>query len=598
MSENTVIRARLTALREAMKQAGIDCYMIPTADYHNSEYCAEFFRVREFFSGFTGSAGTLVVTADGAWLWADGRYFIQAQRQIEGTGITLMKMGEPGVPEIRAFLKENMRDDTCFGFDGRCVTALEGRRLSQELSEKRISVRADRDLSEGIWTERPAFPCSKVFVPDEEKYAGRTVAQKLADLRRELAFAGASFFVSSKLDEIMWLFNVRGDDVECNPVAMSNCLISGNDAFLFLQEEAVTEEVRAHLAKYGVKLMNYGSFQAFLRDFDFDGAVAYDPKELSFSLAETLRSAQCREIASPLEKMKAVKNAVEAANARSCYLEDSAMLTKFIYWLKQNAGKIPMTEYTAAMKLDGMRAQISDFMGLSFGTISAYGPNAAMMHYSADEESAAEVLPEGMLLVDSGGQYLRGTTDVTRTMSLGPVTDEMRRAYTLTAVGCLSLQNAVFLHGCTGRNLDILAREPLWRVGIDYKCGTGHGIGNFLNVHEGPQNIRWKHAADEAVMEAGMIVSDEPGVYRENEFGIRIETILLTVERETTPDGTFLAFEPLTFVPLDRELLDPQYLTQEAREQLNRYHAEVYSKLSPMLDEEERAWLEQQTMPL
>ena len=500
MSENTVIRARLTALREAMKQAGIDCYMIPTADYHNSEYCAEFFRVREFFSGFTGSAGTLVVTADGAWLWADGRYFIQAQRQIEGTGITLMKMGEPGVPEIRAFLKENMRDDTCFGFDGRCVTALEGRRLSQELSEKRISVRADRDLSEGIWTERPAFPCSKVFVPDEEKYAGRTVAQKLADLRRELAFAGASFFVSSKLDEIMWLFNVRGDDVECNPVAMSNCLISGNDAFLFLQEEAVTEEVRAHLAKYGVKLMNYGSFQAFLRDFDFDGAVAYDPKELSFSLAETLRSAQCREIASPLEKMKAVKNAVEAANARSCYLEDSAMLTKFIYWLKRSAGKIPMTEYTAAMKLDGMRAQISDFMGLSFGTISAYGPNAAMMHYSADEESAAEVLPEGMLLVDSGGQYLRGTTDVTRTMSLGPVTDEMRRAYTLTAVGCLSLQNAVFLHGCTGRNLDILAREPLWRVGIDYKCGTGHGIGNFLNVHEGPQNIRWKHAADEAVM--------------------------------------------------------------------------------------------------
>ncbi|MBO5503055.1 MAG: aminopeptidase P family protein, partial [Lachnospiraceae bacterium] len=491
-----------------------------------------------------------------------------------------------------------MRDDTCFGFDGRCVTALEGRRLSQELSEKRISVRADRDLSEGIWTERPAFPCSKVFVPDEEKYAGRTVAQKLADLRRELAFAGASFFVSSKLDEIMWLFNVRGDDVECNPVAMSNCLISGNDAFLFLQEEAVTEEVRAHLAKYGVKLMNYGSFQAFLRDFDFDGAVAYDPKELSFSLAETLRSAQCREIASPLEKMKAVKNAVEAANARSCYLEDSAMLTKFIYWLKRSAGKIPMTEYTAAMKLDGMRAQISDFMGLSFGTISAYGPNAAMMHYSADEESAAEVLPEGMLLVDSGGQYLRGTTDVTRTMSLGPVTDEMRRAYTLTAVGCLSLQNAVFLHGCTGRNLDILAREPLWRVGIDYKCGTGHGIGNFLNVHEGPQNIRWKHAADEAMMEAGMIVSDEPGVYRENEFGIRIETILLTVERETTPDGTFLAFEPLTFVPLDRELLDPQYLTQEAREQLNRYHAEVYSKLSPMLDEEERAWLEQQTMPL
>ena len=628
---------RIAALRRVMAENGIDYYMVPTADFHQSEYVADYFKVREFLSGFTGSNGTLVVSQDFAGLWTDGRYFIQAEHELEGSGIALMRMADKGVPTIEEFLLEKMPENSVLGFDGRCVPAEEGLRLEAGLAAKNVTIRADRDLADEVWTGRPKLPCAKVFLLDEVKYAGESVEEKLSRLREKMAEQGASYYATGRLDEIMWLYNIRGGDVECNPVALSYAFVSEKRQYLFLQEQEVTGELRDYAAKKSIILMHYGAFAQFLQDRDYSGNVLYDPEGLSYLLyrAAEAKLTQQQSVAgaavsndrrhvirggrlkmigapSPIGLMKAVKNETEIVNIRSCYIEDSAALCRFIYRITKRAGKAAAgtalqdekgkvtTEYSAAMELDALRAEISDYVELSFPTIAGYGENAAMMHYEATENQTAELKAEGMFLVDSGGQYLRGTTDVTRTFALGPVTDDMKKHFTLTAVGNLQLQDAVFLYGCTGKNVDILSREPLWQIGIDYKCGTGHGIGYLLNVHEGPQNIRWRFAPGqkEAVLEPGMIVSDEPGVYLEGRYGIRIETILLVREKEENGDGRFLCFEPLTFVPIDRALIDPEYLTPRTREVLNDYHRQTYEKIAPFLNDEERAWLKEQTAPI
>lgn len=609
---NTVITERLKGLRAQMKKAGVDYYMIPTADFHNSEYAADYFKEREYFCNFNGSNGTLVVSADAAGLWTDGRYWIQAADQLKGTGVRLYRMMEPGVPTIREFLLKNMTPGSRLGFDGRCITRREGAELAQLLAEKNIRTASGRDLGDPVWRDRPALPCHDLFVITD-KTAGESFEEKLGKVRGTMKQRGAEYFVCSKLDDLMWLTNLRGNDVECNPVALCYGFFSQKEQHLFLQDAEVTAAVRKYCAAKKIELHPYDSFEAFLAAYSYKGAVLYDPDSVSYSLylamqkgmrraAKTLGKDRIRfiEAGSPVEIMKAVKNPVEQKNVRSIYLEDSAVVCRFLYWLCNEADIAHMTEYDAAEKLDGMRAEVKDFIELSFPTIAAYGPNAAMMHYEPTKEKSSALDRSAMLLVDSGGTYMRGTTDITRTTALGPVTDEMKKAYTLTAAGNLALLNASWMDGCTGRNLDILAREPLWNIGSDYKCGTGHGIGYILNVHEGPQNIRWRFSkgADEVPVVPGMILSDEPGVYKDGKYGIRIETILMAQEKCRTADGQFFCFETLTYVPLDRDLLDPRYLSSREIEWVNEYHRQTLEKITPLVDRKVGAWLKKQCAPI
>ena len=597
--ERAIIQTRIKKLREAMARAGIDFYMIPTADFHNSEYVNDYFKVREFFCGFTGSNGTLVVWKEGAGLWTDGRYFIQAQKELEGTGVTLFKMGEEGVPDIKEFLSCNMKAGQTLGFDGRVVTAQEGLRMEEELGKKQITFVYDRDLAEAVWMERPMLPCGRVMVlPDE--VCGVCITEKIKEVNSVLEAMNADSLLLTKLDDLMWLLNIRGCDVECNPVALSYGYISKEKKILFIQKEALTIETEKYFAQYGIEIRAYGDITAFLeKEAGKDTKILVDKRHCSYCLyKKAMAGAKAVDGKNPTELLKAVKNPTELANMERVYIADSVAVTRFIYWLKQNIGKIEITEVSAAEYLDNLRREIPGFLDLSFPTISAYKENAAMMHYEATKENHKVLAPEGMLLVDSGGQYLGGTTDVTRTIVLGTVSDEIKRHYTAVITGMLALANAKWLYGCTGRNLDILARAPLWNMDIDYKCGTGHGVGYILNVHEGPQNIRWRFVKgmDEAVLEAGMDVTDEPGVYIEGSHGIRIENVLVAKNDIKNGDGQFMRFDTLTYVPIDTEAIDIRCLTAETRVRLNQYHAAVYEKISPYLNEEEGLWLKAVTM--
>lgn len=608
---SAIHKDRIEKLRAAMKEKGIDAYMIPTADYHNSEYAADYFHAREYFSGFTGSAGTLLVRQEEACLWTDGRYFIQAAGELEGSGISLMKSGEAGVPTLEEYLDQKMEEGSVLGFDGRCVPCREGKALEKMMRRRKGSLNTAFDLADGIWTDRPALPCHTVMILEDD-YSGEDIESKLTRLREVLREEGAQTYIDSKLDNIMWLLNIRGEDVTCNPVALTHVLVDHRNVYLFIQDGEVTGELRSYAALHRISILPYEDFEDFLAIYDHRGDMLCDQNCVSYSvflaaaggLDKKSMGFEMITKKSPVGQFKCVKNKVEIANIRGCYKRDSAVMCRFIKWLTERVAdkeKEPLRESEAAARLDHMRSELSDFMDLSFSTISAYGPNAAMMHYEAvPGVSDAELRPEGMYLVDSGGQYLTGTTDVTRTIALGPVTAEMKKHYTLTAVSNLQLMGAVFMDGCTGANLDILAREPMWREGLDYKCGTGHGIGYYLCVHESPPSIRWKvfpGRADEP-FEPGMIVSDEPGVYLEGKYGIRIETILEVVDHEDNESGRFLSFEPLTLVPFDKKLIDPDYLTPFTRKLLNDYHERVCNEIMPLLGPAEQEWLISQTEPI
>lgn len=602
-AENTVIKDRLLRLRNKMKEEGIDYYMMPTSDFHNSEYSADFFKVREYFCGFDGSNGTLVVSQDEAGMWTDGRYFIQAENQMKGTGVVLFKMLEPGVPTITEYLMENMKAGQVLGFDGRVVSTSIGESLEKKLSEKNVTLKFDKDLAEDVWTERPALPCHDMYVlPDD--LCGMSFKEKLAIVREKMAEKGCKFYLLSKLDDIMWLTNLRGNDVECNPVALSYAIITENEFTLFVQEKEITDSVKAYCNKEGIILKDYHSLIDEVGKTSMPGNVLFDKRNTNFLTYKTLvKKAEEAKVAlknekDPTELLKACKNDTEIKNIREVYVRDSAKLTEFIYWVKANVGKTEITEYSAAMKLDSMRAELPGFIELSFPTISAYNANAAMAHYEATEDNYAVVNPEGMLLVDSGGTYMGGTTDVTRTIVVGEISDEIKRTYTATVVGMLRLANANFLEGCSGKNVDILARQCLWDMGIDYKHGTGHGIGYILNVHEGPQNIRWRFTPgqNEAPLLPGMIVSDEPGVYIEGKYGIRIENILEVVKGDANEYGQFLHFAHLTYVPIDREAIDKKYMEPRDIKAFNDYHAAVYRKVSPLIkDPKILNWLREAT---
>lgn len=599
--ENLVIKQRLAALRTAMRAAGTDYYMIPTADFHNSEYVNDYFKVREYFCNFTGSNGTLLVWQEGAGLWTDGRYFIQAEAELAGTGVTLFKMAEEGVLTIYEYLTANMQENQCLGFDGRVVTAVDGQKLEKELAEKKVRILYDLDLAEGVWKNRPALPCGKVKILPAE-ITGASVTEKITAVLAEAKKNGADSLLLTKLDDLMWLLNVRGCDIACNPVALSYGYIKADETVLFIQKEALTKEAEMYFADFGVSLRSYRDVTAFLeKEIAKEEKVLVDKRHCNYCLYKKAKEgAAVIEGKNPTELLKAVKNPTELANMEKVYLQDSVAVTKFIYWLKHNIGKMEITEITAADYLESLRKQIPEFLDLSFPTISAYKENAAMMHYEATPDNHKVLAAEGMLLVDSGGQYLGGTTDVTRTIVLGEISGEMKRHYTAVASGMLALSDAKWIYGCTGRNLDILARGPLWNMGIDYKCGTGHGVGYILNVHEGPQNIRWRFVdgMTEAVLEDGMDVTNEPGVYIAGSHGIRIENVLVAKNDVRNSDGQFMHFDTLTYVPIDIEAIEVEQMTAENRGRLNRYHRAVFEKLSPYLTVEESAWLEAVTKPV
>lgn len=588
---------RINGMKEILKAAGVDFYLVPTADFHNSEYVNEYFKVREFLSGFTGSNGTLVISQEETGLWTDGRYFVQAEKELSGSGIILYRMAEEGVPTIEEYLNQHVKEGQTIGFDGRVIDAAFGRKLEKTLADRNVTFAYDKDLADSLWADRPAMPVSDIWVVPEEQ-CGKTVAEKLAEVRAAMKKEQASHLLIAKLDDIMWLYNIRANDVDCNPVALSYTFISEAEAVIFVQNKALTDTAKSHFEKCGVIVKDYTEIVAFLEQCELQGKVMCACDDINYLLYKLLYNrGEIVDRENPTAMLKAIKNAVELENIRKYYLLDSVVLTKFLFWMKKNAGKQPMDEYSAAMKLDKMRSELDGFLDLSFPTISAFKENAAMMHYSATPEDKKDIDTDGFYLVDSGGQYVGGTTDVTRTIALGNVTDEMKKHFSKVASGMLRLADTKFLYGCTGKNVDIMAREPLWECYIDYKCGTGHGIGYILNVHEGPQNIRWRFnpGVKEAVLEEGMIVSDEPGVYIEGSHGIRTENILEIVKETKNGDGQFMGFRHLTFVPIDLDAIDTQYMEASDVRKLNAYHAEVYQKLEPHFEGEEKEMLKEAT---
>ena len=604
---------RLLNLRNQMKEAGVHCVVIPTSDYHNSEYVSDFFMARKYFSGFTGSAGTLVVTPDEAALFTDGRYFIQAAKELEGSGITLMKMGEPGVPTMTEYVDQKLQQGWTLCFDGRVITSSKGSELEEIAKKHEGQVRFDLDLCDAAWENRPALIHHPVWILSEE-YAGESVEEKLTRVREEMKKEEAGIHVLASLDDIAWLYNIRSNDVECCPVVLAYTMVTKDRALLFAEEGFAAGEdtsARERMEKAGVEIYPYDRFYEMLGSVAAQATkeekasrVWIDESQVNFRVLKELQKICTEEGAqagtsllnkeNPTTLMKAIKNKTELKHTRRAHIRDAVAVTKFMYWLKKNIGSIPMDEVSVAEKIDGLRAQQEGFIELSFPTISAYGTNGAIIHYGAKKETCAALKPEGMLMIDSGGHYIDGTTDITRTFILGPVTPEMKKHYTLVLRAMLSMRATRFLHGCTGANLDIRAREVLWEHGLDYKHGTGHGVGNILNVHEGPQSFRWKLLPDSgkpAVFEEGMITSDEPGIYLENQYGIRIENEILCRKGEKNEYGQFMYFEDLTFVPIDLDGVELSQMSELDKERLNDYHAAVFEKLKPCFEGEELTWL-------
>lgn len=594
---------KIGQLRDRMKELGIDAYLVPTADFHESEYVGEFFKCRHFLTGFNGTAGTAVITMDKAGLWTDGRYFVQAEEQLSGSEIKLYRMGEPEFPTLDEFLEEELPVDGCLGFDGRVVNSELGYGLQNLLQEKNVTINCSKDLVGEIWTSRPAMSCEPIWSLDV-KYAGKSTVEKLSDLRDAMKKNKAQIHLMTALDEIAWLFNLRGNDIVNNPVFLSYALITQDEAYLYVQKEAIKEdtkmgkEVCAALAEAKVQVKEYAEFLQDVAALKNE-KILLERKKASFAVCESI-DASCRIIdeMNPCATMKAVKNATEIENMRKAHLKDGIAVTKFMYWLKHTIGTCDMTEMTAAHKIEELRAEQGNYIEPSFVTIAAYKENAAMCHYHPSDEVCKKLKPEGLLLVDSGGQYLEGTTDITRTYALGPLTEKEKEYYTIVAAAMLKVSTMKFLHGCRGINLDYTIREAFWKRGLDFAHGTGHGVGYLSNVHERPNGLRWKvvpERQDSAVIEPGMICSDEPGLYFAGDFGTRTENLILCVEDEKNEYGQFLKFEFLTKAPIDLEALDTRFMDDADIERLNTYHKDVYETISPYMNDEEKEWLKHVT---
>ena len=592
-----MIQERLQNLRAKMQENGVQAYIIPTSDFHETEYVSDYFACRKYMSGFTGSAGTLVVLADQAGLWTDGRYFIQAQAQLQDTGITLMKMGQPETPSIEDYICQNLSKGSKVGFDGRVINYMDYKRYHAIFNSHQIDIVANLDLVNEIWQDRPALPATKTF-HYALRYAGVLMEDKLAQVRQAMTREGCASFIITKIDEIAWLFNIRAHDIPHFPVALAYATIEKEKATLYIDASRLDDESKALFEQSQISVKPYDSIYEDV--CSLQGPVLVDPHFVNSRLALLVQE-KLVEAVDPIVLMKAQKNVTEIENTKWAHIKDGVACTKFMYWLKKNVKSQEITECSAQDQLQQYRKEQENYLEDSFNTICAYKEHAAMMHYSSTPETDVTLKPEGMLLVDSGGQYLEGTTDITRTFVLGEISEEEKHWFTLAMRSHIRLAKAHFLYGCRGLNLDILARGPLWDEDMDYQCGTGHGVGHLSNVHEAPNGFRWRivpERNDSCVLEEGMIQSDEPGVYKEGEFGIRHENELLVVKGTNNFYGQFMHFEPLTFVPFDLDGIDRSKMTQDEIEWLNAYHAQVYDTLQLYLNDEEKDWLKNATRAL
>lgn len=595
-NKNMTVPERLSALRKCMEEKNIDVYVVPTADFHQSEYVGEHFKARKFITGFSGSAGTAVITKTEARLWTDGRYFIQAAAQLEGTTVELMKMGEPDVPELNAYIEEVLKEGETLGFDGRVVSVGEGEGYAAIARKKNAKVNYQVDLIDEIWEDRPVLSEEPAFDLDV-KYAGENVASKLARIREEMKEAGTNVHVVSTIDDICWTLNIRGNDIDFFPLVLSYGIITMDSFELYIDERKLDDKLKAKLAKDGVNLHPYNDIYEDVKKFGSDVVAMIDPGKLNYALfnniPENVKTVKKR---NPAILMKAIKNPVEIENIRKAQIKDSVAHVRFMKWLKENVGKMKITEMSASDKLDEFRAEMGNFIRPSFEPISSFGEHGAIVHYTSSPETDVELKEGQLFLTDTGSGFYEGSTDVTRTYALGEVPQIMKDHFTLVAISNLQLGSAKFLEGSTGMILDILARKPFWDRDLNFNHGTGHGVGYLLNIHEGPAGFRWKYRKGETeVLQEGMVITDEPGIYIEGSHGIRLENELLTCKGTLNEYGQFMYFEAITLIPMDLDAINPDIMTQEDKKLLNDYHAKVYEVIAPYLNEEEQEWLKKYT---
>ena len=593
--KRSIMKQTIVDLRKVMQREGIDAWISPSSDAHQSEYPTEYDKCRRFLSGFTGSAGTLLVMKEEAYLWTDGRYFLQAGNELEGSGITLMKMGEPGVPNLDELLEEKMKKGEVLGFNGSLLSFSEGKVIANKVVKNGVKLAIGKEITDEVWTDRPERPHTKVFIL-EEKYAGKSAAKKISEVKERMK--GRDLLIVSSLSDIAWLTNLRAFDIKCNPLFLSYFILESDKATLFIQEEALNDEVRTYLVGNGIDIKPYDSFDETVADIK-NKQIMFDEADVSYktfiSISKKENANKLYSVLSPVTYLKNIKNDVEVSNMKKSHIRDGVYMAKYMYWVKQQMKNgANLTEKTASDHLDDLRRGDELFLDLSFPTISGYAENGAIVHYEAEYETAKKLEAKGLYLFDSGATYKDGTTDVTRTISLGENTYEEKLHYTLVTIGMLRLLNTTFKRGAIGVCLDINAREALWEHGLDYNHGTGHGVGFVNTVHEAPTSIRNKINKDlfrNLEFEPGMIMSDEPGVYISGKHGIRMEILMNVVEKQ---EG-FLGFESLTMAPVDSEPLLVEVMTKKDIEFYNKYQREVYEAISYGLNEEEKAWLKELT---
>lgn len=586
----------VAAIRKLMEERGIDAYVIPMADFHQSEYVGEHFKAIRFVTGFTGSYATVAITKDDAGLWTDGRYFTQANTELEGSGVHLMKMFVDDTPGTVEWVAMNVPEGGKVAFDGRVLSMGDGQAYEEALAGKNVTIDYEQDLVSEVWENRPPLSEKPAFFL-EEKYTGENTGHKLERVREKMAEAGATAHIVASLDDVAWLFNTRGDDIDFFPLVLAYALVTKDGAKLYIDERKLNDELRAEYEKYHIEVCPYNDIYEDAKKLGADEVVLIDPMKMNYALYKNL-NCKVVEGANPTILMKAMKNPVEIENIRKAELKDSVALTKFICWVKKNYNKEKITELTCVDKLTWFRQQQEGYIRDSFEPLQAFGPNAAMMHYSPTPETDATLEEGGMLLSDTGGGYYEGSTDITRTTILGSITPEMKKYYTAVYRAMQNLSVANFLYGNHGWSLDVLARKPIWDLNKDFQCGTGHGFGYLGSIHEPPTGFRWyivPSKNEHHQFEEGMCITNEPGIYEEGYFGIRIENNLVTVKGEKNKYGQFMHFETLNFVPIDLDGIDPEELTKSEREWLNDYHAQCYEKLAPYMDEEELEWLKEYT---
>ncbi len=590
------VSERLIKLRTLMNEKGIDVYIVPTADFHQSEYVGEHFKARKFITGFSGSAGTAVITKKEAHLWTDGRYFIQAAKELEGSTVELMKMGEPDTPELEEYLAEAIPEGGTLGFDGRVITMREGQSYESIVDKKNGKIIYDYDLIDEIWEDRPILSEEPAFLLDL-KYTGEAIENKLKRIREVMKECGATTHVLTTLDDICWTLNIRGNDIEFFPLVLSYLVITMDNVNLYINKTKLNDEIKTEFEKNNIVLNPYNDIYEDIKKVKNNEILLIDPDKLNYAIYNNIpEEIEKIEKRNPEILFKAIKNSVEIENIRKAQIKDSVAHVKFMKWLKENVENISITEISASEKLDEFRKEQGNFIRPSFDPISSFGEHAAIVHYSSSPETDVELHKGALFLTDTGAGFYEGSTDITRTYALGEIPQNMKDHFTLVVISNLQLTNAKFLYGATGMNLDIIARKPFWDRGLNFNHGTGHGIGYLLNIHEPPSGFRWQYRAHEVhPFEEGMIITNEPGIYIEGSHGVRLENELLVNKGEKNGYGQFMYFEPITYIPMDLDAINPNMMSAEDKKLLNDYHKKVFEKVSPHLNKEETEWLKTYT---